>query len=113
MKISPIILDFETLPIRTRPNYPPEPVSFSLRMPEWKKPLFFAWSHKTGGNNCSREDAALVLKQAYQSVSTERPLLCQNAKFDMDVAEEHFGLILPPWHDFHDTMFLLFLEDPH
>jgi DNA polymerase I-like protein with 3'-5' exonuclease and polymerase domains len=113
VKITPICLDFETLPIMTRPNYPPVPVSFSLRMPEWKKPKFYAWAHKTGGNNCSREDAAAVLKTAYQSVSTERPLLCQNAKFDMDVAEEHFGLILPPWHDFHDTMFLLFLEDPH
>ncbi len=112
-KISPITLDFETEPIRNRPNYPPKPVSFSLQMPGEKKPKFYAWGHKTGGNNCSLTDATRVLKTAYKEVSTTTPLLCHNEKFDLDVADVHFGLALPPWHDCHDTMFLLFLEDPH
>ena len=111
--MKPIVLDFETKPIQPRPFYPPEPVSFSLLMPTWRKPKFYAWGHLTGGNNCSKADAARVLKTAYSSVSTKTPLLCHNAKFDMDVAEEAFQLPLPPWHDFHDTMFLLFLQDPH
>lgn len=111
--ISPICLDFETLPIRTRPNYPPKPVSFSLEMPGEKKPTFYAWGHKTGGNNCSLKDAQNILTKAYKQVSTETPLLMHNEKFDLDIAETHFGLSLPPWHDCEDTMFLLFLDDPH
>lgn len=111
--ISPIGLDFETMPIRPRPDYPPKPVSFSLQLPGEKKPKFYAWGHMTGGNNCSFADAKRVLTSAYKQVSEATPLLCQNAKFDMDVAEEFFGLKVPPWHNFHDTMFLLFLDDPH
>ena len=113
MRIKPITLDFETLPIRTRPHYPPKPTSFSLKLPTWRKPKFFAWGQVTGGNNCSFADAKNALREAYAAVSTKNPLLCHNAKFDLDVAYEHFGLALPPWHDFHDTMFLLFLDDPH
>lgn len=37
----------------------------------------------------------------------------QNGKFDLDVAEAHMGLPVPPWHQVHDTMLLLFLDDPH
>jgi len=112
-KISPICLDFETLPIRNRPDYPPKPVSFSLQMPGERAPKFYAWGHKTGGNNCSFDDAKRVLEAAYKEVSEVNPLLCQNAKFDMEVSEKHFGLAVPTWRNFHDTMFLLFLDDPH
>lgn len=113
MKLRPIVLDFETLPIRPRPAYPPKPVSFSLWLPTWKAPKFFSWGHLTGGNNTTRAKAAEILKDAYAQVSPTTPLLAQNFKFDGDVAETEFGLPLPPWHNFHDTMFLLFLEDPH
>lgn len=113
MRIKPITLDYETLPIRTRPHYPPKPTSFSLKLPSWRKPRFFAWGQMTGGNNCSFADAKDVLREAYSMVSERTPLLCHNAKFDLDVSEEHFGLAVPPWHCYHDTMFLLFLDDPH
>lgn len=109
----PITLDFETLPIQSRPNYPPQPVSFSLKLPSWKQPKFYAWGHLTGGNNCSREDAARALQAAYAQVSEAAPLLCHNGKFDLDVAEVAFGLQLPDWRCVQDTMFLLFLVDPH
>ena len=109
----PIILDFETEPIQGRPHYPPKPVSFSLQLPTWKKPKFYAWAHKTGRNNCSLADAKRVLKAAYADVSAKTPLLCHNGKFDMDVAEVHMDCPLPPWHCWHDTMILLFLSDPH
>ena len=115
MKIKPVKLDFETLPIENRSTgrYPPEPVSFSLRMPEWKAPKFYAWGHLTGGNNCSRDDALNILGEAYHRVNEEHPLMAFNNKFDFDVAETHFGLAVPPWHCTHDPMYLLFLEDPH
>lgn len=111
--MKPVVLDFETLPIRSRPHYPPKPVSFSLQLPSWKRPKFWAWGHLTGGNNCTQEDAARVILQAYSQVSEKTPLLCHNGKFDMDVAEVHMGAPVPNWRCFHDTMLLLFLTDPH
>lgn len=113
MKLRPIVLDYEGFPIEQRPHYPPEPTSFSLLLPEWKVPRFYAWGHVTGGNNCGKADAEQALRYAYSRVSEAEPLLCHNGKFDMDVSEEYFGLRVPPWHCFHDTMLLLFLEDPH
>lgn len=113
MKLRPIVLDFEAEPIQGRPHYPPKPVSFSLQLPEWKVPRFYAWAHRTGGNNTSLVDAKRVLKAAYQRLNAQTPLLCHNGKFDMDVAAVHMGCPLPPWRAFHDTMFLLFLENPH
>ncbi len=111
--MNPIVLDYEGLPIRPRPNYPPRPTSFSLLLPTWKVPKFYSWGHLTGGNNCSKLDAARALKAAYSQVSEATPLLCHNGKFDMDVSEIEFDLPLPDWRCFHDTMILLFLSDPH
>lgn len=108
-----ITLDYETLPIRTRPHYPPEPVSFSLQLPTWKVPKFYAWGHRTGGNNCAKVDAHRILTEVYACVGGGAHLLCHNAKFDLDVSEAHFGLRLPDWRHYEDTMFLLFLDDPH
>jgi len=111
--MKPIFLDYETLPIRTRPHYPPEPVSFSLKVPGWRAPRFFAWGHRTGGNNCTKEDARRILTETYAAASEYHPIVCHNEKFDLDVSYEHFGLAVPDWRLCHDTMFLLFLDDPH
>lgn len=106
----PVTVDFETKGIEGRPDYPPEPVSVSIK--EWgKKPKFFAWGHKAGGNNCSKADAHNALKKVWGH-RQQTHLLFQNAKFDVDVAEVHFGLPIPAWHDIEDTMFLIYLEDP-
>jgi DNA polymerase I-like protein with 3'-5' exonuclease and polymerase domains len=111
--LRPIYLDFETLPILNRPRHPPEPVSFSLQLPNWRAPKFFSWGHRTGGNNTTRAHAKGVLEEAYRMASEKHPLCMQNAKFDLDVAEVHFGCKLPDWRCVQDTMFLLFLDDPH
>ena len=76
-------------------------------------PRFYAWGHYTGGNNCSLDDARRLLEAVWSDLADDTPVLCHNAKFDLDVAETHFGLALPPWHRIEDTMFLLFLTDPH
>lgn len=101
-------IDFETFGIEGRPHYPPMPVGFSIKHGK-RVSKYYAFGHLTG-NNCSWEEAYQVLKSAYES---GEPLLFQNAKFDLDVAEEWFGLKLPEWQRVHDTMFLLFLDDPH
>ncbi len=104
----PITVDFETESIEDRPHYPPKPVGVSIKL--WgRAPKYYAWGHPEG-NNCTKRDAELVLKRVWQD---KLPKLFQNEKFDQEVAEKHFGLPLLPWDKAHDTMFLLFLKDPH
>ena len=106
----PDTVDFETKGIEGRPDYPPEPVSVSIK--EWgKKPRFYAWGHKAGGNNCSKADAKRALEVVWRR-RQQRHILFQNAKFDVDVANVHFDLPIPAWHDIEDSMFLIYLEDP-
>lgn len=103
------VIDFETAGIEGRPKYPPVPVGFSLMEPGKKKSKYYAWGHPTG-NNCSKEDAARVLKAVWTS---NVQMLFHNAKFDVDVAETHMGCPPVPWDRIHDTLYLLFLADPH
>jgi DNA polymerase-1 len=110
MKIpKPTCVDFETFGIQGRPDYPPAPVSVSVK--KWGKPAkFFAWGHV--GYECPAEKtkAIAALSEAYANPDG---ILFHNMKFDIDVAEVHLGLKPPTWDKCHDTMFLLFLDDPH
>lgn len=104
----PVTVDFETHGIEGRPKYPPLPVGVSIKYPG-KAAKYYGWGHPSA-NNCCWSDADAALKLAWQH---KDGILCQNGKFDADVAEVHFGLALLPWQQIHDTMFLLFLDDPH
>jgi len=104
----PVTIDFETLPIEDRPAYPPPAVGVSIKYPG-KKSQYYGWGHPEG-NNSTWPEAKAALIQAYKH---KDGLLFQNAKFDIDVAEVEFGLPVPPWQQIHDTMLLLFLDDPH
>lgn len=109
MKIpKPVTVDCETHGIEGRPKYPPIPVGVTIKYPG-KKPRYYGWGHPEG-NNCCYSDALAALTEAYAFTGG---LLFQNGKFDVDVIEVHFGLPVPPWQQIHDTMFLLFLDDPH
>lgn len=109
MKIpKPVTIDFETWGIEERPAYPPLPCGVSIKWPG-KKARYYAFGHVVG-NNCSWGAARDALAAAYAHPDG---VLCQNGKFDVDVAEVHLGLPLPRWQDIHDTMFLIFLDDPH
>lgn len=106
----PITLDYETAAIQRRPHYPPVPAGVSIYDPlHMRAPTYWAWGHDST-NNCTREDAQRVLKSIYAS---GRQLLFHNGAFDLDVGETHLDLALPPWHQVEDTMFLLFLDNPH
>ncbi len=104
----PVCVDFETEGIVSRPAYPPKPVGVSIKLPG-KKARYWAWGHPTK-NNCTRAEALRALKAVW---SHPDGLLFQNGKFDVDVAEVHLGLKVPAWERVHDTLFLLFLDDPH
>lgn len=105
---TPVTIDFETFSIEGRPHYPPMPVGVSVKYPG-KKSRYYAFGHPTE-NNCAWNEAVTAVAQAYQH---KDGVLFQNGKFDVDVAEEWFELTVPEWQRIHDTMFLLFLEDPH
>ena len=74
-----------------------------------KKAKYWAWGHPTK-NNCTISQAVDALTKVW---GHKDGLLFQNGKFDVDVADVHLGLSVPPWDKIHDTMFLLFLNDPH
>lgn len=106
--MKPVTIDFETFGIEGRPDYPPAPVGVSIKY--FNAPaVYYAFDHPTK-NNCTRAKAMRALKKAW---SHKDGLLFQNGKFDVDVAEVHCGLPIPSWDRIHDTMFLLFLDDPH
>ena len=109
MKIpKPVTIDFETDGIQGRPDYPPKPLGVSIKYPG-KKAKYWSFDH-ISGNNCTRQDAAHELSKAY---SCKQGILFQNGKFDIDVAETHLGVAPPSWELIHDTLFLIFLDDPH
>lgn len=108
-KIPPVVtIDFETEAIEDHPRYPPKPVSMSIKMPG-KKAKFYSWGHPCE-NNCTREDARRALLAVWES---SYALNMHHAKFDYDVARVHFKLKELPWERLHDTMYLLFLVNPH
>jgi len=106
--MKPTTIDFETFGIEGRPKYPPMPVGVSIK-PWGKASRYYAFGHPTENTHCWSE-AEAALKQAYKC---KDGVLFQNGKFDVDVAETWFDLPVPSWDKIHDTMFLLFLDDPH
>jgi DNA polymerase-1 len=106
--IEPVTVDFETEKIEGRPVFPPKPCGVSIIEPGGK-PHYYAFAHDSD-NNCTKGQAAKVLQGHFRS---GKPLLFHNAKFDVEVAVEHMGCRMPPWHLLNDTMYVLFLLNPH
>jgi DNA polymerase-1 len=71
--------------------------------------FYYAWGHPTG-NNCKLSEAKASLRRIWTSGT---PLLFHNSKFDYEVALEHLGFPELPWDRIHDTLFLIFLQDPN
>lgn len=115
---SVIGIDFETEKIEElRPVYPPKPVSMSIQWPQWKQPKFFAWGHPTK-NNSTIGKVKAELKRAVDAVKRskgELGLVFHNSKFDWEILCELLDTDIRtlPWDALHDTMYLLFLDNPH
>ena len=101
-----IVVDFETHGIEDESITPPEPVGVAIW--DGRSKRYYAWGHPTN-NNSTKAEAARVLRDVWK----RGHLLFHNAKFDLRVAQHHFGLALPPWDRVDDTMFLSFLIQPH
>lgn len=105
-----VVADFETWPIMSRPHYPPKPVGLALWEPE-QAPYYMSWGHQGGGNNSNEAAARDRLLSLWNDPGVE--LVFHHAKFDMGVAEERWGFQPLPWHRWHDTMYLAFLNNPY
>ncbi len=97
-------LDFETHGIQPWPDYPPKPVGLSVMFPDGST-QYLAWGHPSG-NNTTEQSARELLQSCWHE-----ELLFHNSSFDIEVAMKWFGLPYPRKVD--DTLFLLFLYDPH
>lgn len=98
-----VTVDFETQAIDG--PLPPKPVGVSVKFGEADS-LYLHWGHPDGGN-IDESGAKTILADVFRN----HPVLCHNAAFDLGVAKYHWGLDYPSV--VHDTMFLLFLENPH
>lgn len=104
----PVTVDTETLPIEDRPVYPPPVVGVSVKYPG-QKARYYGFGHAEG-NNSTWAEAKRAVAEAYLHADG---VLFQNAKFDLEVIEAEWDLPPLPWERVHDTMLLLFLDDPH
>lgn len=97
-----ITLDFETDAIVDNPLWrPPIPCGLaSIGIIDDSSPVY------TTGYD--------AMKHMWErALNSGRPLLFHNAQFDLAVGLKHLGGRRPPWEQVHDTMFLLFLDDPY
>jgi len=131
MKNAPLsVVDFETHAIVKGDPRPPKSVGVAVKLPG-KVPRYFSWGHPTGngiweltkikGKPTVKQversadplrAANVAMKEAWEKSSTN-PVLFHHAKFDQGVARAHHKLPLLPWRNYHDTLFSLFLRDPH
>lgn len=107
MTTSVTTLDFETEGIEPWPAYPPKPVGLAIRSTQGEL-KYLAWGHPSE-NNSTYEEAKRTLAAVWDT-----PLLFHNSSFDIEVAMKWFGLPYPSNPlNVHDTLFQLFLYDPH
>lgn len=98
------VIDFETEEIVDGSGMAPTPVGVAIYYPDNDNSVYYAWGHPSE-NNCEREEAVRALQSAYR-----RECIFHNCKFDLEVALQHLGLNYPAVY--HDTMFLLYLDNP-
>lgn len=107
-----ITIDFETEAIIGNPIVnPPAPVGCAIRLPD--RPSFYmAWGHPTG-NNCTYEKGISYVRRIV--VDSDSPILFHNAPFDLSVLDGACGTSWKyrDWRRIHDTMYLIFLDDPY
>ncbi len=98
-----VTIDFETQAIEAPPNFPPEPVGVSVRLPDLGA-VYLAWGHPSG-NNCTKQDAYNLLEKVW-----DKQLTHNGIRFDIPVGVKHFSLPQPSIAE--DTLYLLFLNEP-
>lgn len=122
-----VTIDFETLPIEDMPNYPPAPVGVAI-WEEGSTPVYAAWGHPINNGvyeldpadgvrrkkvSCSAKEWAERKLKSFWTKPNVTLLGHNSDKFDLVVAENHMDLPYPDWTRRHDTLYQLFLRNPH
>lgn len=102
-----ITLDLETSEIKPRPDYPPVPVGCAIHA-KGEKTRYLSWGHPSK-NNTTKAQAKKELMRLWLD---PRPKLFHHSKFDYDVLTTHMGMPELDWSQIHDTLFLVFLQNP-
>lgn len=104
----PWTLDFETEAIDG--HIPPKPVGLAVRDPQGKS-YYLSWGHPDSPNaERDLEQARMLMFDIFRE---RQEVIFHNAKFDLGVAAYHWGLAPKDYTTVHDTMFLLFLNNPY
>lgn len=103
-----VSFDFETEGIEGRPSYPPKPVGVSIKIKNGPS-HYYAFGHSTE-NNCTEDEARGTL---HTLIYGGYPILAHNMKFDIDVANHHWDIPIPPWQQMHDSQYAVYLYDVH
>jgi DNA polymerase I-like protein with 3'-5' exonuclease and polymerase domains len=104
-----VVVDFETEAIDDTKNAAPKPVGVSIMFPDSGESKYWAFGHPVE-NNCTESQARRALTAVWGG---KYLVIFHNAKFDQSVAHEHWGLRMLNHDEYDDTMFLLFLHNPH
>lgn len=99
-------IDFETKKIIDGSDISPEPVGVSIKHDN-EPSKYYAWGHPTN-NNCSYKDAKNELTKIIRDGGS---VLCHNAKFDLRICLEYFGIKVPEPELIHDTLIMAYLLD--
>jgi DNA polymerase I-like protein with 3'-5' exonuclease and polymerase domains len=95
----PVTLDFETEAIVGNPLIaPPKPVGLAVRYVNGAKEYITDWKE---------------MAFTFQKYTSQGPTLFHNAPFDLSVARRWFGIPWPHWRQIHETMYLLYHDDPY
>lgn len=111
------VQDYETESIERRPAYPPRSVGCSLLLPGEKQTTYYCWGHPTEllpTKNVVWEPRERFAERVRDLRRSGVRVVYQNGKFDTDVEDTEFpGLPARSWDKVDDTLYLIFLHDPH
>lgn len=103
------VFDFETKAIKG--HIPPEPVGLAVRYPNGAS-QYFSWGHPDSPRPTRDLEEAKDLMYRVLADNSNH-ILCHNSKFDMGVSQYHWQLGPRNWTLVHDTVFLLFFNNPY
>ncbi len=125
MRHSIVDLETESISEHERPESPP-PVGLAIWSAGEKWPYYLSWGHPQGTNGVwsLRKGKLVDESKGFPMIENAARLILRNAfkgqvlghniaKFDLPVIEDHLGLKPPTWDKVDDTLFTLFLRDPH
>lgn len=127
LKLAVLDLETESIAAHPRPGSPP-PCGVAVKLPGGEY-TYYAYGHptnngiyvlrkgkvvKVGGNLSSAEIKKAAIAETAAALKNPDGVLGHNiAKFDLPCIEDHFKLKPPRWDKVYDTLFDLFLRDPH